>query len=267
MSIPLKFGLFWAGANLSYLRYLTFKSLRHFHPDSEIHLCVSDGYDKNVHKWGDEKQDFESSNQGIDYLGRLPDLGVTIEHVDYVLSQKLCPILQADIFRWVWMRDNGGFYLDTDQIITKSFSSLPLDGMEFICSRYVECQCGDYCPVGVLGMEKGSPISEEAIQMVMKSYRHNNYNSSGPFMMRSLLDSVNLSRSFNAPSYCFYPVDSSSKVDQIYSGKFSLPDSAYAVHWFGGHPLSQKFNREYTEDFAKKSNDSISVILRRLGLV
>lgn len=266
MSIPLKFSLFWAGSNLSYLRYLTFKSLRHFHPDSEIQLYISDGYDKNVHKWGGESQDFESPQDGPNYLDHMSDLGIVVKHVEYVISSKICPILQADVFRWAWLRDNGGFYLDTDQIVTKSFSTLPLES-EFIYSRYIECQCGDYCPVGVLGMEKGSPISETAIQTVMKSYRHNSYNSSGPFMMRNMLREVDLSRSFNAPSDYFYPIDSSSKVDQIYSGTFSIPSDSFALHWFGGHPISQQFNKQYTEELSKTSDDTISKTIREIGII
>jgi len=59
----LNFGLWWSGAKLSYLRYLTFKSLRHFHTNSRIQLFVGDKFTNNKHKWHREKQDFEFSGR------------------------------------------------------------------------------------------------------------------------------------------------------------------------------------------------------------
>ena len=108
MAIELKFGLFWSGARLSYLRYLTFVTLRHFHPNSEISLYVSTEYNKDIHSWGVEKQDFEE-NSGKDYIPELEKLGVQVVPIKAIGDPSYCPILQADLFRWIWMRDNGGF--------------------------------------------------------------------------------------------------------------------------------------------------------------
>jgi hypothetical protein len=271
MSIELKFGLFWAGAKLSYLRYLTFASLRHFHPNAPIYLYVATEYDKNAHKWGREEQDFIGDQKYIgdqkrDYLEKLKDIDVTITEIKAVGNPLFCPILQADLFRWAWMKDNGGFYLDTDQIVLKSFETLPLD-KEFIYCRYMEPQCGDYIPTGALGMEKDSPIADIAIDSVLKAYSPNNYNSSGPFMMRYAINRISLSRSINAPFYYFYPIHTSNDVWKLYEGKFGGHPEAYCVHWFGGHPLSQQFNKSYTEDFAKSSKDYLSVTLRNIGVI
>jgi hypothetical protein len=78
---------------------------------------------------------------------------------------------------------------------------------------------------------------------------------------------MNLKRSFNAPYQYFYPINSSADVGQIYSGKFNPPVDSYALHFFGGHPLTQKFNQQYDEDFAKKSMDTISVLARKIGIL
>ena len=141
--IPLNFGLFWAGDTLSYLRYLTFKTLRYHHPDSKIQLYLTQQYNKDAHKWNVEQQDFEKKSETKNYLDELDKIGVETVKVQYIGSQDLCGILQSDLFRWIWMRQNGGIYLDTDQIILKSFKTLPLD-KEFIYCRYNEIQCGDY---------------------------------------------------------------------------------------------------------------------------
>lgn len=264
--IPLQFILFWSGTSLSYLRYLTFKSLRHFHPNAKIYLFHSDRSNSKRNNWLHERQDFQKGIDGKNYIDDLMDLDVEIIKADYYGSPDWCPVFQSDIFRWEWMKENGGFYLDTDQIILKSFDSLPLES-EFIYCRYMEKQCGDYLPIGVLGLEKGSPISDIAITMAKKIYTPENYNSSGPFMMRYAIGFMNLSNAFNAPYEYFYPVNSSADVWKIYNGDFNPSKGSYSVHWFGGHPNSQKFNKEYTEEFAKTSNDSISVFARENKII
>ena len=263
--IPLKFGLFWAGDVLSYLRYLTFKSLRHHHPDAKIQLYLTKEYNKKSHKWSGESQDFEKKLDIKNYLDELKSLDVEIIRVKYIGSPDLCAILQADLARWLMVKE-GGFYLDTDQIILKPFDTLPLD-KEFIYCRYNEVQCGDYLPTGVIGIEKNSKIPDLAIKEVLENYSYINYNSSGPFMMRKLINKIDLSRSFNAPYSYFYPINSSSMAWAIYGGKYIPNDDSYALHWFGGHPLSQEFNKRYTEEVAAKENDSISKIIREQGLI
>lgn len=263
--IPLKFGLFWAGDTLSYLRYLTFKTLRYHHPSSSIKLYLVKDYNSKSHNWGNEGQDFENKLNIKNYLAELKNLDVEVVNVQHVGSPDFCPILQADLARWLMIKD-GGFYLDTDQIVLRSFESLPLD-KEFIYSRYNEVQCGDYLPTGVFGIEKDSKIPDMAIKEVIDSYSPNNYNSSGPFMMRRLINKIDLSRSFNAPYNYFYPICSSSLVERIYYGMYYPDNESYALHFYGGHKMTQVFNKNYTEDFAKTSNDSISKIIRGMGIL
>lgn len=264
MSIELRFGLFWSGAKLSYLRYLTFASLRRWHPDADIDLFVSMESNKNVHSWHGEKQDFERDSDD-DYMEELSKIGVKVTPIKAIGSSDYCPILQADLFRWIWMRDNGGFYLDTDQIVLRSFETLPLNN-EYIYSRYMEPQCGDYCPTGVLGMEKGSNIAQIALNEITQVYSPNNYNSSGPFMLRKAMSKMDLSRSYNTPFHYFYPIHTSNDVVKLYEGRFACNPESYCVHWFGGHPITQEFNKKYTKSFASTSNDWISKYIRESGI-
>lgn len=261
--IPLQFGLFFAGAKLSYLRYLTFYSLRHFHPNAQIFLYTVKKFRKDDHKWGAEKQDFEKNEDGKhDYMLDLLKLGVHIVEIDY-FGGVFNPVYQSDLFRWWWLKHNGGIYLDTDQIILKPFGGLPLD-KEFIYSEYPHPQLGTYAPVGVLGLEKGSAIADKIMGNMSKHYSPQNYNSSGPFMMQKELRNIDLSRSWNAPSEIFYPMPFSDGVSYIYNGQFVIPDASFAFHWFGGHPLSQEFNNKCNEEYVKNSNDTISKFAREL---
>ena len=261
--IDLTFHLFWSGSKLSYLRYLTFASLRHFHPKARIRLCIADKCKKTGHTWLREKQDFESSKIKEDFLPKLRDLNVEIQKIE--LFSQYAPNFQSDFFRWWALREEGGFYLDTDQIILKPFDTLPLDH-EMIYCKYVNPQCGMYTPVGVVGAEKGSPIVQEICKKISKYYNPNNYNSIGPFMFLDMTSKVSMDKCFKAPKEWFYPAWHSDMVKGLYDGTFEIPEESIALHWFGGHPLSQIFNNQYVSKLAKTAGDVISKKVRELGI-
>lgn len=258
--INLNFGLWWSGSKLSFLRYLTFKTLRHFHPDSSIQLYVGDQCNNQGYNWNVEKQDFESEIEGKDYLGDLKNLDVEIIHTD--MFGEYASNYQSDFFRWWYLKENGGWYLDTDQIILKPFDTLPLD-CNLMCSIYDAKSCGIYSPVGCIGSTKDSEVVEWIDKLLPQFYNPNNYNSMGPFMfltviqMRKWKDKI-----VNAPPVIFYPIPDSYLVPEIYDGTLELTENSYALHEFGGHPATQEFNKKYTEEFAKTSDDTISRFLR-----
>jgi hypothetical protein len=262
--IDLKFALWWSGGKMSYLRYLTFKTLRHFHPNSEIYLYTCDKFSTN-YKWNVEQQDFEGKYEREDHLDRLKDLDVIKKEIN-AFSQ-YTPNYQSDFFRWWWLSNNAGFYLDTDQIILKNFETLPLNS-DFIYSEYPAKSCGIYTPVGVVGASINSKIVKWVKDILPKYYNSNDYNSVGPFMMRSVLHDRKWSDiMFNSPSHYFYPVPESYLVNKIYNGEeFFDKNKSFAAHWYGGHPESQKFNQIYTKKMLLNSNDSISTFLRQEGI-
>lgn len=259
--INLKFGLFWCGSKLSYLRYLTFKSLRHFHPDAVIELYESDAYASGNVQWKDEAQDFQSDDQDQDqdYRDNLSELNIDRYKIN--MFSKYAPNYQSDFFRWWWLNNNSGFYMDTDQIVLRNFSTLPLDN-NFIYSEYKAQSCGIYSPVGVLGADS-SEIVQWTNTIINQFHRNDDYNSMGPWAMRTMLRMRPWKdKMFNAPSNYFYPVPESYMVNSIYNGKFYPDKESYCLHWFGGHKLSQSFNRQYSVEKAQFSLDSISSILR-----
>ena len=264
--INLNFNLWWSGAKLSYLRYLTFKTLRFFHPNSKICLFVGDKFRKEGHKWNEEKQEFENPDDiKKDYLEELGNLDVEIKHVDWF--SQYAPNFQSDMARWFFLHNYGGFYLDTDQIILKSFETLPL-WSTFIYSSYHALSCGRYFPVGVLGASKDSDIVYYIYQVMPKFINANVYNSAGPWMLREVIKTRQWAdEMFNAPSNYFYPVPESYRVSEIYDGSFKIPKESYALHLFLGHKTSQEFNKIYTEEMAEKSNDTISRFLRENNLI
>jgi hypothetical protein len=259
--IDTKFGLFWSGGKLSFLRYLTFKTLRHFHPNSVIELYTSEKFNNNVN-WVEESQDFENEIDSPCYMDKLKDLNIEIKEFDEYPNY--ASNFQSDFFRWWWLKNNNGFYLDTDQIILKSFDEMDLD-FNLICSVYKAQSCGTYSPVGVIGAENSEIVS--FTNEVLDKFYDGTYNSLGPFMFIHILNHKKWNdKILNTSSKYFYPIPESFMVRFIYEGRFTIPEESYALHWFGGAKESQKFNSKYTEDFMKSSSDTISLKIKEMGL-
>lgn len=262
--IDVKFGLWWSGAPVSFLRFLTIYTLRHYHPNNEITLYFGDKFSKNI-KWGGEQQDFQNSDEliGKDYREYLCDYANVVISDEY---EKYPPNYQSDFFRWDWLSKGGGFYLDMDQIICKNFSELGQDVLsaKFLFSEYKAQSCGIYTPVGVIGASHDAEIVQWICKLIGQFYDEKDYNSLGPWMLRTMLRSKSWKQNMlNLDKDIFYPVPESYLVPFIYDGTFEIPESSFALHWFGGHPASQEFNKKFTPNFAKTSNDTISRFIRK----
>ena len=264
--IPLNFGLFWSGTKLSYLRYLTFKSLRHFHPDAKIQLYVAKQCKKDGYTWWREKQDFEVENNNEDWMPKLKEIDVEIIEAD--MFPTYAPNFQSDFFRWWYLNSFGGFYLDTDQLILRNFSDLPLNE-PFVFTQYDIMGYQAYAPVGVIGAVKESKIVNYITKVIAKYYDPNVYNCIGPNMLKHVLSSPQLREGVNVPSNLFYPIRQADETPRLYNGSIdvnSFKDS-YALHWFGGFDKSQEFNNKFTPEFAATSDDSISKYIREMGWI
>jgi len=269
--IDLNFGLWWSGSKLSYLRYLTFKSLRHFHPHSRIQLFTTNAVDTGSNS-GISHHDFLDPNlTQIDYMSRLVDLGVEIVHVNAKSLGNFYPHQQADIYRWVYLKKSGGIYLDPDQIILKSFKSLPIKKYDFLYSSYKVdspfAMDGRFSPIGVLGASPNSKVVSNVSSVIMDYKKDGDYNSMGVVMMSDVIGRFDFSEGFNAPSNYFYPAPICDYMNGIYDGTKDIPEDSYALHWYGGYEPSQKFNKRYTEEFSKSSKDTISKFLRGRGII
>jgi hypothetical protein len=189
----------------------------------------------------------------------LKDLNIEVIEVD-LFSQYL-PNYQSDFFRWWWLKNNGGFYLDVDVIVMKSFDTLPLD------QRLIYCQYGGYFPVGVIGAKTSSVIVDHIHRKLPRFYNPDDYNSCGPYMFRDVYMKKNWNEGYNAPSIWFYPIAQSAMMPLLYNGNYEIPTKSYALHWFGGLPASQVFNSRFTPKFAQNSEDAISRFLRSQGII
>lgn len=253
---------------LSYLRLLTLRTFRHHHPDWKMRLWTSQSNTTNVWDGKLEQQDFQTG--GIkDYITQVSYLGIETVVFNEPITKQLAPTFISDIVRFRSI-DGGGWFFDLDQIFVRNFDNLC--DCDFILGGYHNVM---YC--GVVGASATSKAPE-----IIKLYQDKtalgkltHYNELGILLLRIVLSSSQFTektageRHMMLPFQYFYPVRASAYVREIYDGILVLPVSElnYAVHWYGGHPLSQKFNAMYTEEFARTSDDSISVYCRNEGII
>jgi mannosyltransferase OCH1-like enzyme len=259
--IPKNAFFFWnQGTKLSYLRYKTLTTFRDLHPDWKIYIC--NPKISQFQKWqGPEKQDFLDKSEGIDYLEKSKELDVTI--IDYKKHNSKAPMHTADFFRWDVMYNNGGWFFDLDQIFLKNFDDL--------CNYdFVFDGSGQYY-IGVIGLAKGCEIGKYVYKNMYNAYNPAHYCCTGPWYMRSLMQPPgdlrykSIEEKYNvlyAPGDYFYPIDSSDDVYKLYDEKINISEDAYAIHWYGGHPESQKFNKKFTEDTEVDFDNTISKYLK-----
>ena len=241
------------GTPLSYLRYLTIQTFRLHHPDWKVMFHLVSGCNQ-VKGWkGKESLEFIENKKVRDYIKELPPAEIVSHTVDNLL-----PNHASDLIRWEVLYQYGGFYFDLDQLILASFDPLTDYDIVYGGSRIVYS--------GVLGMFRRCPVALEMINRVKAKIKSGttSYCEAGNWLWDHYLttkesaETMRYYRWINTPQESFYPISESHMMKQYYDG--GTPDlvGAYALHWFGGHPDSQVFNR--------LSNQQIDEILKRWNI-
>ena len=230
---------------LTYLRFLTLATFRKLHPDWTMKICHTNT--GKFQKWpGIEQQDFLFDKNGqYDYIDKCQELDVEI--IGYDRHKDKAPNFISDFYRWEMLSRTGGWYLDVDQIVLKNFSSL--------CTYDFVIDGSNSYFVGVVGCSPDNPMSKYIYKAVMYAYDPNYYCCIGPWMSRKLFHNnadpniVNMRQCSNVlltHGNIFYPIITDN-VLKLYNETIDIPDESYCIHWYGGHPESQKFNNAVTE--------------------
>ena len=264
-NIPKNAFFIWSkNTPLSYLRYLTLETFRALHPDYKMHLYLAETIEQK--NWqGREMQEYfdKEKNEIKDYLPKVSELGVNV--YDYNKYSNLNPTQIADIFRFEVVHEFGGWFFDLDQLFLNSIESVieKQYEQEFIFGGKTIAY------IGVIGGAKGNEPCRaigEKQQAIIKQGNLNNYQSLGVHVLWQYLNELQDKKIIlQVDDDVFYPVLESDNAYVMYNGtlNLSLLRNSVAVHWFGGHPVSQVFNKQFNEDFTKTSKDSISKWLRK----
>jgi hypothetical protein len=268
---------FWGGGTLSWLRYMTLASFRHYHPDWDICLCRSDtGLDK---LWKTCEIEDVTGYSGVNYFDRLADLNV----LDVSWT---CPIPGlstaqiSDVFEWHTLANIAGFYSDMDVLYIK-----PINYDAWCKSDAVFCLSGGYMTIGFMGAGSQSPIFECIYNAAITHYNPANYQSLGAGAIYRLVGLEHLWSRVHAPGQLAiqwlskkFPLLCVStmldktiypwtylELDNIFERNETVPDECTAIHWFGASPIAQVWNNKLTDDNFGSFNTTLTNYAKLVG--
>jgi hypothetical protein len=225
-----------AGTPLSYLRWLSYYTFKQLHPDWQIMFHLVSGCSTTKTWIGTEELEFMTYT-GKDYLSFVD--GIVMHEVDGIL-----PNYASDLIRWQSLYQHGGYYFDLDQLFIKSFN--PLLDYDIVWGGTKI----NYS--GVVGMFKRCPLAKEMADMVQSRLAAaTSYCEVGNWLWSDRIGQGTDYKEFCTPMNYFYPVPRSEQMKRYFNGKKPDLSDSYAIHWFGGHPDSQEFNRRSVERINK----------------
>jgi len=254
VNIPKVIYLFWGGTPLSYLRYLTVKTLSDLNPGWEIRVYTGNFCTPPGWKTGEQAQFY----RGEDYLPRLQDLpNVVIHPVVRDDLQGFHPAIVSDILRWELLQ-KGGFWSDFDILYTAPLQTA-ISEFSRKDASIVAYHQKDSSPTATLPFyvfigtifstgDLQARISFEWLRrQAMRSATNREYQSAGSSLLPALA-----SQDFvhTEPPDAFYPVTGGGMVERLFHVRprgFDMTRDRHGVHWFGGHPSTRRWENVITE--------------------
>lgn len=255
--IPKQMSFFWGGQRLSWLRYMTLASFRHYHPAWRMNLYRMTESARS--EWTSYEIEDAASYEGLDYSDRLADLGVTVIPWQCPI-ERLSATHASDLCQWEILSTVGGMYSDMDILYT---NPMPEEARQ---ADATFCLSNGYMTIGFFGATPGSPLFAEIAHTARNNYSTKRYQSTGAeaiYRMAGLGASwdrhdapgrkcVNYLRDrypqLRIRELCqesVYPF-TCDQVPSIFEETATVPAATFGIHWFGGNPLAQKWNQRLT---------------------
>lgn len=276
--IPKRIFFYWGGTKLSWMRYMTLYSFRKFNPYWEIVLYLSNNVGEK--KWlGVEKQDYLEYN-GVDYIDKIKDLNVKIKNInfdEFDKLNKLNPVHQSDMFRYYELYKNGGFYCDMDVLFFKSIDNFYNKIKDYDTIIH---QNKNYITIGFLGSSENNQYFKDIFNFGLNDVKDDNYqsygvdliyklfngNRSNPLIFNKINDKYKDLKIKNINDNLIYKYDWT-KINLVFSNSFNISDfdnESIGYHWFGGSPISQKYNNILNENNYMEYNMTFVNIVKKI---
>jgi hypothetical protein len=275
--IEKKISFFWGNPGMSWLRYMTLKSFRKYHPGWEMNL-YTDRIDRTygLPPWTtNHRQDFFNYTGKDNFLSNVKKLDVNIiEWKDSVKHiKKIAPSQKSNFFKWKLLAEEGGFYSDMDVLYFSSIDDLRDDINDSDCDTAITHN-GKFFSIGFMASSGNNAVFKGIYDNCVEVFNKGHYQGAGVWSIyrkwgrtdknKSLIelqDDFPDNNIFIILMDDFYLLN---KLPDIYeqdrSGK--LLEVGKALHWYAGGELAQEYN-----NFVKKTNystrkNTISEILK-----
>lgn len=284
MSIPKKVFFFWGNDTLSWMRFLTLRSFRILNPDWEMTLYTAK-CTGNKKTWSEKAaQDF-FAYEGKNYFYKVRDLNIEVRDWKMTGLQVEGASHLSNFLKWHKLNAHGGIYSDMDILWVRPFDALYRQMQDFdaaICST-------QFFSIGLLGSSINNVMFEDFYNNARKNYTPKRYQCVGVENIYNLLyqekafgakNDVNWNfltqrhifqdlcdrypdqKIFNIPFTAVYPFWSAD-VHKIFEAKYRLPKGVVGLHWYAGHPVSQRWNGLLNERTVKQHKNTFTKAARR----
>lgn len=268
--IERKISFFWCGDKMSWLRYASIASAKILNPHwrVQVYTCKQDA--KEI-PWNDDiVQDF-AIERDHNYMDRLKKHGIQLIDVTNDYKKYDNPIAKSDLCRWRVLSEVGGVYADSDILFIRS--------LEDLSSKFFEMDssvCFDkngFCLIGFMAGVKSNRFFNDVFQTALINYKSTVYQSAGADAMFRLARTKRnafqmLYRRYrgtlnNIPMPVVYPFEWHESA-KIFEEKQEMSPKTIGIHWFGGTPVSQKYNSMYNEDNYGQFDNTLSQYMLKL---
>lgn len=260
--IPKRMSFFWGGSPMTWMRYLTLASFRHHNPNWDMYLYTpptqSEG--KSWASW--EEDDYQYS--GYDYASRLGSL--KIHHRQWLPPKiGLSAAHACDLFEWNILYTEGGFYSDMDILYVAPMTAVYDEVREANAVMSLEAN-NDYA-IGFMASSPGNPLFADIYTHALAAYNSVSYQCAGTEAIyrtagqwpvdlvrrpQTSQETIQIMRAdyhprtiAQIPSETVYP-HHWSRMGPVYEETVDLPKTTIGIHWYGGLPLSQTYNKRWT---------------------
>jgi hypothetical protein len=274
--LPKSIYFYWGNETMSFLRYMTFKSFRFYHPNWKMTLIKR--RDKLTNRrspsWA-QYQDFTKKFKS-DYSNKLGDLDINIEWLEDSYPEiagikNITDVHTSDILAWYILANKGGIVSDTDIVYVKKIDYEKYKDVDFGMVSFEGQPMPTYMPVSFM-LGQPNVIWDKIYKTSRVTVNKNVYESAGTPALRKATTghitqivkdypTLNVRR---LPSKIVFPFSedfngSKYKDLNFEKDKFdTFSEDTIGIHWYAGRNGVQMYNSRYNIDTYANYKSTVS---------
>lgn len=260
--IPRILHCYWGGDKLSYLRYLTIVTFKHYNPDWKIIL-----YQPTVPVMDKSwiTAELKYADTWDDYGDKVRNTVTEVRDIDFSsINAGMSEVHRSDYLRWQLLSTIGGLWADMDILFFRPVDNLLINTPENGDKETVVCINHYGHSIGfMMGSENNSNFAKLA-QESLKLYNSNKYQCMGSELFNRFFPTIeSINGGINLGMEAVYHYNFS-QTKSIF-GNTPSPDyipHAIGVHWYGGSALAGKFLTD-TNGGINHNNSLISRLIKK----